>query len=181
MHTVGRLAARHRLSRSTLLYYDAIGLLRPSGRSPSGYRLYGDGEARKLEAICRYRDVGLTLGEIREIMAAPADRTAAILERRLAALERDIARLREQQRVVVRLLQGRAKLRRTRAMDKTRWVALLRASGLSDEDMWRWHVEFERLEPAAHQDFLESLGIAPDEIAAIRASSRQQRTPDDGR
>ena len=38
--TITRLAKQFKLSRSTLLYYDRIGLLRPSGRSPSNYRLY---------------------------------------------------------------------------------------------------------------------------------------------
>lgn len=34
--------------------------------------------------------------------------------------------------------------------------------------MHNWHRQFERLEPAAHQEFLESLGIEPDEIRKIR-------------
>ena len=38
--------------------------------------------------------------------------------------------------------------------------------------MHRWHVEFEALAPESHQDFLESLGIPPPEIASIRAGSR---------
>jgi DNA-binding transcriptional MerR regulator len=40
MHTIGQAAKHANLSRSTLLYYDRIGLLRPSGRSRAGYRLY---------------------------------------------------------------------------------------------------------------------------------------------
>jgi hypothetical protein len=39
--------------------------------------------------------------------------------------------------------------------------------------MENWHVEFERTSPEAHQDFLESIGIAPDEIDLIREWSRQ--------
>lgn len=39
--------------------------------------------------------------------------------------------------------------------------------------MSRWHAEFERREPAAHEDFLASLGVAPDEIAAIREYARR--------
>ncbi|MBI2896141.1 MAG: MerR family transcriptional regulator [Deltaproteobacteria bacterium] len=170
-YTVGRLAARCGLSRSTLLYYDSIGLFRPSGRSESRYRLYGEDDRRKLEAICRYREVGLTLREIGQVIGPAGDRTVEVLGRRLGTLNLEIARLREQQRVVARLLRGRAKLPRMRSIDKARWVALLRASGLSDEDMHRWHVEFERLEPEGHQDFLESLGIEPGEVARIRAWS----------
>ena len=175
--SVGKLARRFGLSRTALLYYDRIGLLRPSSRSGSNYRLYGEEEVARLEAICRYRGAGLSLSEIREILQAEADRTSAVLARRLEALNREIGELREQQRIVLRLLKGRASLGRVRALDKQRWVALLRASGLSDGDMERWHTEFERREPEAHQDFLESLGISPGEIRRIRELSRRGWQP----
>ena len=172
MHTVGQLARRSSLSRSTLLYYDSIGLLGPTERSASNYRLYNESDCRRLELICRYREAGLGLAEIRQILDGASRGAAAILERRLVALNSEIGVLREQQRVVVRLLRNRAKLRRTRAMDKEKWVALLRNTGLTDEDMRRWHVEFERIAPEAHRDFLESLGIPRDEIREIRRWSR---------
>ena len=47
--TVGRLAKRFGLSRSTLLYYDRLGLLCPSGRSGGDYRLYEDADAQRLD------------------------------------------------------------------------------------------------------------------------------------
>ena len=49
-----------------------------------------------------------------------------------------------------------------------RWTEIMRAAGLSDEDMHNWHRQFERLEPDAHQEFLESLGIEANEIRSIR-------------
>ena len=51
---------------------------------------------------------------------------------------------------------------------KDRWVEIMRAAGFTDEDMHNWHRQFERLEPEAHQEFLESLGIEAGEIASIR-------------
>jgi DNA-binding transcriptional MerR regulator len=172
LHSVGRLARLAGLSRSTLLYYDGIGLLRPCARSKAGYRLYDEAARERLASIRRYRDVGLTLEEVREILAGTSDRTDAILDRRLEALGIEIGRLREQQRVIAKLLHGRVAIGRSRALTKARWVELLRATGLGDDDMNRWHVEFEAMAPEAHQDFLESLGIRPSEIAAIRARSR---------
>jgi len=53
-------------------------------------------------------------------------------------------------------------------INKDRWVEIMRAAGLSDDDMHNWHRQFERLEPAAHQEFLESLDIDAEEIKAIR-------------
>jgi len=172
--TVGRLARQFGLSRSTLLYYDSIGLLKPSQRSNANYRLYGEKDRRRLQAICAYREAGLGLEEIRQILDGAAGKVAAILEQRLLQLNSEIAALREQQRVVVRLLRDRRKLRRARALDKQAWVALLRATGLTDDEMRRWHVEFERMAPEAHRDFLESLGIPAGEIRTIRRLSRLQ-------
>jgi MerR family transcriptional regulator, thiopeptide resistance regulator len=173
--TIGRLARRYRLSRSTLLYYDAIGLLVPSGRSASNYRLYTGDDERRLAAICTYRDMGLTLAEIREIVESGGDDTTTqVLERRLEELNRAIAVHREQQRVVLALLKNRHRFAGTRVLDKRRWIEILEATGLDEEEMHHWHVEFERLSPEAHQDFLESLGIEPAEVRAIRASSRTQ-------
>ena len=43
---------------------------------------------------------------------------------------------------------------------------------MTEEDMANWHKQFERMEPDAHQEFLESLQIDVDEIAEIRAIAR---------
>jgi MerR family transcriptional regulator, thiopeptide resistance regulator len=175
--SVGRLGKRFGLSRSTLLYYDRIGLLSPSERSPAGYRLYGERDVERLAAICRYREAGLSLDHIRQLLEGASGRTAELLELRLDQLNVEIERLREQQRIVVRLLATPKKLRRTRALDERGWVAILRAAGLDDEAMFRWHLEFERMAPQAHQDFLESLGLPKPEIARIRRASRADGVP----
>jgi DNA-binding transcriptional MerR regulator len=177
MITVGKLARRLGLSRSTLLYYDRIGLLRPSGRSRSNYRLYTEPDIRRLESICQLRQTGLALDEIRGVLDAPEDRTTETLERHIRRLNDQISHLRDQQRVAIELLRSRKTWRNARAMDKEGWTAILRAAGLDEADMNRWHREFERLSPEGHQDFLESLGIPLDEIATIRTWSRSLIQP----
>jgi DNA-binding transcriptional MerR regulator len=170
--SVSRLGRRFGLSRSTLLYYDRIGLLSPSERSHAGYRVYGERDARRLEAICRYREIGLGLEQIRELLEEATGRTVEILEARLDQHNAEIERLREQQRVIVNLLANPKKLRRARAIDKAGWVAILRAAGLDDAGMHSWHIEFERMAPNAHQDFLQSLGLPPGEVTRIRRWSQ---------
>jgi MerR family transcriptional regulator, thiopeptide resistance regulator len=173
--SITRLGKQFGLSRTALLYYDRIGLLSPSRRSPSGYRLYSEADVRRLEAICRYRDVGLSLDRIRELLDGGSKRTARtteVLEARLDQLNGEIERLREQQRILVRLLSNAKARRRARAIDKDGWVAILRAAGLDEAAMRRWHIEFETMAPEAHQDFLESLGMAPSEVARIRRMGR---------
>jgi len=172
VYTVGVLARAAGLARSTLLYYDRIGLLPPSRRSRTGYRLYGEDARSRLETIRTYRSVGLGLREIRALLDSRGGRTAAILTERLDRLNHEIAGLREQQRVIVELLKSRALMKGARALDKQRWVQILTAAGLDEAAMHRWHVEFEALAPQSHQDFLESLGIGKPEIASIRAWSR---------
>jgi len=57
-------------------------------------------------------------------------------------------------------------------VNKERWVEIMRAAGLTDEAMRNWHIQFERMEPEAHQEFLESLGIKAAEIGRIRKWAR---------
>ena len=68
MLTVTKLARRCGLSRSTLLYYESIGLLRPAQRSVGNYRCYGEQDAERLRQICFYRDAGLKLEDVRAVL-----------------------------------------------------------------------------------------------------------------
>lgn len=171
-YSISRLAKQFGLSRTALLYYDSIGLLHPSGRTAANYRIYDESAYARLEMICQYRQAGLPLEEIAELIDSN-HRTTALLEQRLRDLNEEIGRMRDQQRIVIELLGNREHLTTARALDKERWVAILRSTGLDDEGMHRWHAEFERMSPNAHQDFLESLGIDTKEIKRIRRWSKR--------
>ena len=58
-------------------------------------------------------------------------------------------------------------------MTRSRWSSIMRAAGMSNEDMRNWHREFESREPEAHQEFLESLNIESEEVTRIREWSRK--------
>lgn len=173
MWTVSKLARRCGLSRSTLLYYERIGLLRPPPRGAGGYRRYGDADLRRLERICVYRAAGLRLADIGAILDRPATDAGAILERRLAETGAAIENLRAHQRAIFKLL-GSKDLRRRReeVITKEKWVSIMRSAGFTEEDMHRWHAVFERSAPEEHQEFLEFLHIPADEIRGIREWSR---------
>lgn len=80
---VGDVAGLAGVSVRTLHHYDELGLLRPSRRSESGYRLYTDADLERLQQILFYKELGLGLEQIGEIMNAPDfDRRAALLEQR---------------------------------------------------------------------------------------------------
>lgn len=171
MYTIGQLAKLFGLSRSTLLYYDEIGILSPSVRSASNYRLYSDDDARKMERIKFYREAGLSLEAISSLLQDDNDSVPAILEHHLQKLSREIARLRHQQRLIGDLFGNSQEFRGCRSLTKDQWVALLASSGMTKNGMYKWHTEFESNFPDAHQDFLESLGISEEEIILIRKFS----------
>jgi len=166
--TVSRLARRFSLSRSTLLYYDRIGLLCPRRSGDGEYRRYSEADVARLAQICRYREAGVRLADIQRILDAPEDSLAEVLEARLEELNAEIAHLREQQRVIVGILRSKPLRERIGVMNRERWTELLRASGFTHEDMRRWHAAFERHAPDKHREFLEFLCIPDDDIETIR-------------
>lgn len=168
-YTISQLAGLFGLSRSTLLYYHRCGLLVPSGRSRANYRLYSESDRERMDRIQSYRALGLSLSRIASLLdnrrGEPFER---LLEERLQELDRDIRQLRTQQSVIVDLLRERGKHPDNAPMDKAAWTDLMRASGLDDQAMHQWHIEFERTSPSAHRDFLASLGLDDSEIDRIR-------------
>ncbi|MGE4503707.1 MAG: MerR family transcriptional regulator [Desulfovibrionaceae bacterium] len=169
--TVGRLARRFELSRSTLLYYDSIGLLRPSDHAPGEYRRYSEEDEARLERIMTFRRAGLPLREIARALDAPDTAVNRALENRLHALVGELRVLEEQREVVLRLL-GWAGLPGDAPLDRRAWTGMLRASGLTDEEVARWHAAFEARSPEEHQRFLGLLRMPEEDIRAIRRWSR---------
>ncbi len=172
MLTVSKLAGRCGLSRSTLLYYESIGLMRPAARSNGNYRCYAEKDAARLQQICLYRNAGLKLEDIRVMLDGPTSDAASVLQRRLAELSTEIETLRAHQQAILRLLRQKA-LRRTKVVTKEKWVSIMKAAGFSEDQMHRWHREFEHSAPSEHQEFLEFLHIPAKEIEQIRQWSRK--------
>ena len=178
MHTIGQVAKQFSISRSTLIYYDSIGLLSPSSRSDANYRLYSDSDLKKMEKVSLFREAGLSLESITLLLDKEGDELNSPLEQRLFAINKEIQALRNQQQVIIRLLENSDAIKGARIITKDIWVSSLAAAGLDEAGMERWHVEFEKMSPEAHQDFLESIGIKGDEVEAIRQWSRDNITID---
>ena len=66
--TRGTLAARTGCNIETIRYYERVGLLPPPPRSAGGHRLYGHDLVRRLNFVRRSRDLGFSIGEIRELL-----------------------------------------------------------------------------------------------------------------
>ncbi|WP_341661685.1 Zn(2+)-responsive transcriptional regulator [Vibrio sp.] len=68
MFQIGELAKRCGVTTDTLRFYEKNGLIKPIGRSESGYRLYNEENQKQVGFILRAKDLGLSLEEIRELL-----------------------------------------------------------------------------------------------------------------
>lgn len=69
MKTVNELSKITGLSKRTIRYYDQIGLLKPESVSDSGYRLYGDKSLERLQQILIFRELNISLSDIKSILS----------------------------------------------------------------------------------------------------------------
>src|SRR5262245_64071772 len=89
---VGELAKRTGVTVRALHHYDSIGLLRPSGRSEGGYRLYDREDVARLHGIQTLRQMGVPLAEMAQLLDGGAKSLQAILARQIRTLDQEIAR-----------------------------------------------------------------------------------------
>lgn len=168
MYRITELARYFGLSRSTLLYYDKIGLLASSRRSAAGYRLYSSDDRDKLATICNFRQAGLTIEDILRVLSMKKDANGSVLQERMRKIGVEIRILQTQQNLLAKMLRVQSLGELPVTVDKQVWVEMLRAAGMDDAAMVMWHIEFERRAPEAHHQFLLTLGISEDEAQLIR-------------
>ena len=167
MYKISELSKKSGLSRSTLLYYDSIGLLKPSRRTESGYRLYDEDDVQRLERICAYRDMGIALSAIRGLLRETSE-DAEILEFALFNMEKQIGEIRRKQ---TKIMQAIRKNRHTES-NAGIFTAVLKNLGFSEADMRAFHAAYEKSNRDGHIAFLRFLGLSDQEIEKIREKSR---------
>jgi DNA-binding transcriptional MerR regulator len=88
-YTIQKLASLAGVSTRTLRYYDEIGILKPARINSSGYRIYGHAEVNRLQQILFYRELGVGLDRVKDIVMAPDfDGAKALREHREKLLEK---------------------------------------------------------------------------------------------
>lgn len=98
--TIGKLAERLELNPRTIRFYEQAGVLPEPARTPAGYRLYSPEDEERLRFIKSAQRVGLTLGEIKEVLAfrdrgaRPCRYVAGVIGRRLAEIDERMRELR---------------------------------------------------------------------------------------
>lgn len=110
--TIGKVAKRAGVNIQTVRYYERRGLLLPSRRLESGYRLYPDDAARKIIFIKNAQLLGFTLKEIGSLLRLRADRTVRCDDVRRKAeihardVQEKIGRLRSIEKVLRELIRS---------------------------------------------------------------------------
>jgi len=177
MYTIGEMAKKFGLSRSTLLYYDRLGLVRPAARAANGYRLYDGQQANWLERIARYREAGIALTDIRRLLAMEDSGGGnAILIERLKRIQAEIGRLKAQEKLVLAVLRENVAGGNAVAYTRKTWAELLTSLGYSREDWLAWHREFETDSPASHHRFLKSLQLSEADIDRLLAEIKTEKS-----
>ena len=113
---IGELAAQAAMTTKTLRFYEQAGLLPEPSRMPSGYRDYDDDALDRLRFIKAAQAAGLTLAEVRQIIAVrdetgpPCEHVVGVLDRHAAQLDARIDDLRKARAEVERLRQRAGRL-----------------------------------------------------------------------
>ncbi|WP_219416385.1 heavy metal-responsive transcriptional regulator [Pseudonocardia nigra] len=97
---IGELAERIGVNTKTIRYYEAIGLVPAPPRTSSGYRIYSPEDEARVAFIKAAQHLGLSLQEIREVLAlrqagrAPCEHVREVLRDHIRDITRRIAELR---------------------------------------------------------------------------------------
>lgn len=96
MYRIGEFSQITRLTVKALRYYDQEGILIPSGRSDSGYRLYSQEDFQKARRIALLRESGFSIAELREVLPQCQDDgdLRCFLEQKQEQLSREIRKKR---------------------------------------------------------------------------------------
>lgn len=109
---IGSVAKTSGMPIKTIRYYEELGLLRTTGRTEGGYRLFNSDVFSRLSFIRRAQGLGLSLSEIKEFLDVydqgdlPCDHIKVKLEDKLEAIEQQIQQLQVLKQELRGLLSG---------------------------------------------------------------------------
>jgi MerR family transcriptional regulator, copper efflux regulator len=109
---IGQVAKESSVPIKTIRYYEALGLLKASGRTEGGYRLFDAEVLSRLNFIKRAQKLGLSLSDIKEFLDVhdrgylPCDRVRIKLSEKIVEIEQQIAQLQILKQELIGLLSG---------------------------------------------------------------------------
>ncbi|WP_367139129.1 HEAT repeat domain-containing protein [Saccharothrix sp. HUAS TT1] len=92
---IGEVARRSGVGTRMLRHYDALGLVRPTGRTAGGYREYSDEDIRRIFHVESLRSLGLSLREVGRALEDPAFAPSTLVADLIGRTEDRLERERE--------------------------------------------------------------------------------------
>jgi len=166
--SVGKVSKMFGISRTTLLYYDKIGLLSPTERSASGYRLYSQSDITRLKQIFILKNAGMPLNQISNLIANEEQVVFGKLMKRLGEFNLEIEKLKNQQNQIINILDKMFISKNIRNEDLNTIRKIISYAEIDFDKRELWHAEFEKQSPEQHEYFLAMLGLNDDEIKALK-------------
>jgi DNA-binding transcriptional MerR regulator len=177
---VGELAKRTGITVRTLHHYDELGLLSPSRRDGSRYRLYTEEDVARLQQILSLRQLGFSLEEVRRCLASPDYSPLRVVEMHVERLSEQID---VQQRLRAKLEALAEHMRSTESVSAEEFIETLEmmtmfekyytAEQLQELEQRRLAVGEERMKQS-QQDWAELM-------AEVRAEMDRGTDPSDPR
>jgi DNA-binding transcriptional MerR regulator len=155
LYTIGELARRTGLTVKTIRFYSDAGVVPPTDRTHSGYRLYSVESITKLELVRTLRELGAGLDEVQRVLARETT-LSSLADAHLALLEQQMRVLRTRRAVL------RAVVKQDSTIDEVRLMH--KVAQMSDEERYRLIDEF-------WEEITEGLDQLPD-FAHWRRSTR---------
>ena len=149
MYRISQLAEQVGLSRSTLLYYEKLGLIQGT-RQANGYRMYTDKDVQRVRLLQQLQAGGLTLEECLECLESKIDRNKLL--QRLNALDEEIQRKQKAKELL---------------------SAMLGMNSMRD-----WHQEMEENAPSAHMEWLIKQGFSEKQALRLKWLSKDMNDHD---
>lgn len=111
---IGELAAQSGVTTKTIRFWESAGLVTDPNRTPSGYRDYAPDEVERLRFIRHAQTAGLTLAEIRQVLAIsdggepPCGHVTDLIHQHVADVDERIRELKATRVLLGRLVQRAA-------------------------------------------------------------------------
>ena len=182
-YRVGEVARMSGVSVRTLHHYDDVGLLVPSERSDSGYRMYSGEDLAQLQRILYYRELDFGLEGIAELLAAPGAPAEDHLRRQHGLLRARLARTRE----LITAIESEMEARRMGlSLTPEEQLEVFGTDKLGEyseeaEQRWgetdAWKESQRRAAAYSKQDWIEIKREADANIAAFAAAMKEGAAP----
>ncbi len=162
MRTVNQVSKLTGISVRALHHYDAIGLLKPTEITESGYRLYDDDAICRLQSILFFRELQFPLKDIKAILDSPDYHPAEALNQQIKLLELQYKRLGELILYAKKIKTNAATLCEPAYLMKGEFKMNFKVFDQSEMEQYKEEVKERWGKTKAYQEYLQKEKKSPD-------------------